>query len=238
MTKAISDDEELLTTTHKLPPPSRSETFRLGSGMQAAAYIRRLIFDGQLAPGSRVPQAAIAEALGISRPPVREALSILEKEGRVTLEINRGAFVNAMNEQAIRDIADVASMVNSFIARKAAERASDITLERLRRLQQEINKCNDPDGMLKLCEQYLDLLMEASAAPRMARVFHGMRTLVNNYFEVPTAVNAFKKGSARATAAILTRDAESAGKAWADSEQGAYQIVIGVYREKGLLSGS
>ncbi|HET6663353.1 MAG TPA: GntR family transcriptional regulator, partial [Acidimicrobiales bacterium] len=52
---------------------------RMSSGDQAALYIRRLMFDGDLRPGTRVPQDEIAQALGVSRIPVREALIALER---------------------------------------------------------------------------------------------------------------------------------------------------------------
>ena len=61
-----------------LPMPDEFE--RRSSGDQAALYIRRLIFDGQLRPGGRVPQDEVAKSLGISRIPVREALIALEAE--------------------------------------------------------------------------------------------------------------------------------------------------------------
>ncbi len=59
---------------------------RRSSGDEAARFIRRAIFDGTLRPGARVPQDQVAEALGISRIPVREALIALEREGWVTIE--------------------------------------------------------------------------------------------------------------------------------------------------------
>jgi DNA-binding GntR family transcriptional regulator len=68
------------------------DTTRLSSGDQAALYIRRLIFDGDLRPGTRVPQDEIAQTLGVSRIPVREALIALEREGWVTIELHRGAL--------------------------------------------------------------------------------------------------------------------------------------------------
>ena len=73
---------------------------RRSSGNDAALYIRRLIFEGELRPGERVPQDEIAHELGISRIPIREALIALESGGWVTIELHRGAFVTALDEQA------------------------------------------------------------------------------------------------------------------------------------------
>ena len=83
--------------------PARNIPPRLTSGEQAALYIRRLVFDGDLKPGDRVPQDVVAAALGMSRIPVREALIALEREGWVTIETHRGAFVNGFDRQAVRD---------------------------------------------------------------------------------------------------------------------------------------
>ena len=79
-----------------IPPPGAA-MIRQSSGEQAAVHIRRLIFDGELRPGDRVPQDEIAHTLGISRIPVREALIALEREGWVTIEMHRGAFISAID---------------------------------------------------------------------------------------------------------------------------------------------
>ena len=72
-----------------------SQIVRTSSGEQIASHIRWLIFDGSLRPGMRVPQDTIARNLGVSRIPVREALIVLEREGWVTIEMHRCAFINA-----------------------------------------------------------------------------------------------------------------------------------------------
>src|SRR5437763_14146955 len=80
---------------------------RRSSGDDAALLIRRMIFEGELRPGERVPQDHVAAVLGISRIPVREALIALEREGWVTIEMNRGAFVNALDARSVRDNDDL-----------------------------------------------------------------------------------------------------------------------------------
>ena len=77
-----------------------------------------------LKPGTRVPQDDIARVLGVSRIPVREALIALEREGWVTIEMHRGAFVNALDEQAARDTYELFGLVYGFAVRRANGRAS------------------------------------------------------------------------------------------------------------------
>src|SRR5205807_1670763 len=85
-----------MAASSNLPAPTESIR-RRSSGNQAADYIRTLIFEGQLRPGQRVPQEDVAEALSLSRIPVREGLIALEREGWVSIELNRGAFVNTLD---------------------------------------------------------------------------------------------------------------------------------------------
>src|SRR3954463_4295590 len=83
--------------------PASADAGPFSSADLAGRYIRRLIFDGYLTHGQRVPQDEIAQALGISRIPVREALIALSTRGWVSIEHNRGAFVNAFTDREVRD---------------------------------------------------------------------------------------------------------------------------------------
>ena len=111
------------------------EFIRRSSGEQAALYLRRLIFDGRLEPGARVPQDEVAQALGISRIPVREALIALEREGWVTIEMHRGAFVTQLDEQAVRDHYELYGLVYGFAVERAVERGTPDFAAQLRKLR-------------------------------------------------------------------------------------------------------
>src|ERR1700716_4658430 len=108
---------------------------RQSSGEQAALYIRRLIFDGHLRPGTRVPQDEVAQALGVSRIPVREALIALEREGWVTIEMHRGSFVNALDARSVRDNYELFGLVFGFAAQRALDRSGPELIDRLRELK-------------------------------------------------------------------------------------------------------
>jgi DNA-binding GntR family transcriptional regulator len=97
---------------------------RRSSGDHAATYIKRLIFDQHLRPGDRVPQDEVAQALGISRIPVREALIALEREGWITIAMHRGAFVNDLDEQAVRDHYALFGLVYGLAVRRALDRGN------------------------------------------------------------------------------------------------------------------
>src|SRR5438067_3476418 len=117
---------------------------RRSSGDEAALLIRKMIFDGELRPGERVPQDDVAAALGISRIPVREALIALEREGWVTIELHRGAFINALDEGTVRDNYELFGVTYGFAARRAIERGVAELLPQLKEILAELETTDDP----------------------------------------------------------------------------------------------
>src|SRR5438270_13212109 len=117
---------------------------RRSSGDEAALLISRMIFDGELHPGERVPQDDVAAMLGISRIPVREALIALEREGWVTIEMHRGAFVNALDARSVRDHYELFGLVYGVAARKAIERSGPPLVDRLSALIRACDATDDP----------------------------------------------------------------------------------------------
>lgn len=95
--------------------------------------LRAMIVDGRLAPGARIGQAELAEALGISRGSVREALRRLVGDGLVEFEVNRGFFVSDLGLGRVLERLEVRLHLEPVLARLAAERRSDEDLAALRR---------------------------------------------------------------------------------------------------------
>ena len=91
----------------------------------ACDVIRDRIVQGHYAPGEHLPTAEIAAELGISRTPVREAMLVLESEGLVVSSLNRGSRVRPLTAAGISQMYDLRAMLESFAARKAAERIGD-----------------------------------------------------------------------------------------------------------------
>ena len=81
----------------------------------------------------RLDERALGEQLGVSRTPVREAISRLEQEGIVQNIARRGAFLVRKNKQEILDVVDVWAALESMAARLATSRASDDEISELRR---------------------------------------------------------------------------------------------------------
>ncbi|WP_053226217.1 GntR family transcriptional regulator [Solirubrobacter soli] len=99
----------------------------------AYEQIRRLVLDGDIAPGERLGQVELAERLGISRTPVREALRRLSAEGLVELRPNRGFWAADLGLDAVLRRLEVRLILEPGIARLAAERRTDRHLAELTR---------------------------------------------------------------------------------------------------------
>src|SRR5579864_9777932 len=97
----------------------------------ATELIREAIIDGRLPPGQRLKEEELAQELGISRTPVREALLILQAEGLVTAVPNRGAVVRTYTESDLVDMYELRALLESFAAHQAAKRITEAQLAAL-----------------------------------------------------------------------------------------------------------
>ncbi len=84
--------------------------------------LRRLVVTGELPPGSRIVEDRLAERLGVSRNPVREALQALAAEGFVEILPRRGAVVAQITPEQAEDLFDVRTALEPLAARLAARR--------------------------------------------------------------------------------------------------------------------
>jgi GntR family transcriptional regulator of vanillate catabolism len=88
---------------------------------QAVVRLREMILRGELVPGQRVAEAPLADLLGMSRMPVRQALPLLAQEGLLTEHETRGFLVRAFTAADIADALDVRGMLEALAARRGAE---------------------------------------------------------------------------------------------------------------------
>jgi GntR family transcriptional regulator of vanillate catabolism len=91
---------------------------------QAVVHLREMILRGKLAPGQRVAEAPLAEELGMSRTPVRQALPMLAQEGLLSLHETRGYVVRAFTWAEVVDAIDLRGVLEGLAARRVAERGA------------------------------------------------------------------------------------------------------------------
>jgi DNA-binding GntR family transcriptional regulator len=116
------------------PPPLSSRALY----EEVAEHLRQRIFNRELAPGDWIDEVRIAEALGISRTPLREALKVLAAEGLVTMKLRRGAYVSEASAQDLADVYHLLALLEADAAAATAERATDAQLAELKTLHTEL----------------------------------------------------------------------------------------------------
>jgi DNA-binding GntR family transcriptional regulator len=229
------------------PPGHRLRTLpgeglsRLSSGEQVRLYVRRLIFDGVLRQGQRMPQDAIAKTLGVSRIPVREAMIALEHEGWVTSVAHRGVFVNALDESAVHDHYELYGLFYGFAARRAVERQGAPLASKLAPIQKRINAADDDVAeMYEATLAFHRAVVSAANSPRLASMLRQMTSIVpGNFFElVPGAGKAEKQGTAAIVRAVRHEDAEGAAEKYAAMLRKQGYLVVDLFRRKGLFEDS
>lgn len=102
--------------------------------------IRDAILSGALAPGQRVKERDVAEQMGISTTPVKEALRRLEQEGLVVSQPRRGAVVSTLVEIPVEEIEEIRGTLEAMAARLAAIRMTDAELARVGAIVEEMTR--------------------------------------------------------------------------------------------------
>jgi len=98
-----------------------------------ADEIHSMIMRGELAPGERLFEDRLAEQLGVSRNPVREAIRALEGTGLVEVIPRRGAYVSTIDADQVVQLLELRSVIEAYAARRAAVRRTDADLAALQR---------------------------------------------------------------------------------------------------------
>jgi DNA-binding GntR family transcriptional regulator len=211
---------------------------RTSSAEHIALHIRTLIFDGVLRPGMRVPQDAIAQDLGVSRIPVREALIVLEHEGWVTIEMHRGAFINALDKRAVQDHYELYGLIYGFAAQRAMVRGEDDLADTLADLQSRFARANRPDEQQQLSIAFHGTVVRAAASPRINVALRAMSSLVpGDFFAlVPAAVDVEKRGLAAIVRAFKKHDGAQAATDYARMMRQVGNKVILLFDERSLFS--
>jgi DNA-binding GntR family transcriptional regulator len=209
-----------------------------GSGQEAEEYIRRLIFDGYLRPGERVPQDAVADVLDLSRIPVREGLIALARDGWVTIEANRGAFVAALDEGAVGDSYELYGLIYGFALRKAVERSGDELVDTLVDIEAALRATDDPGAFRELTLRFHNAVVHLSRSPRVRVMLRSARGLVSgNFFEqIPGAIDVERRGTAAVVRALRGGDVDRAGDEYHRMMVRQGRLVVRVFAERGLFS--
>jgi DNA-binding GntR family transcriptional regulator len=159
---------------------------------QAYQTVRDGIISGRYPPASRITEQEIAEAAGVSRTPVREALRRLHGEGLVEFQANHGAVVTDWSDTDANEVFELRAMLESHGAARAAVNATPAQRQELRELAEEQHRhsLERGEGHLErigeLNSRFHRRLQEAANSPRLARALAAL-------LEAPLIMKTFLK---------------------------------------------
>ncbi|MDT3444219.1 MULTISPECIES: GntR family transcriptional regulator [unclassified Pseudofrankia] len=218
-------------------PGKRSVVDRRSSGSQVADHIRGLIFAGTLRQGDHVRQDEIAEELGVSRIPVREAMIALESEGWISIEPHRGAFVHGLDLNSVRDHYALLGQLYGLASERATERGDDDGIEALSTAERALRAAEDPDDVLHANEAYIRQIFAMAQSPRLSSFGRLMTGVIpGNFFAlVPGTIQPQKRGIAAVNRAIRARNGQRASVEFVKMLRGHGDLVVDLLKSRNIL---
>lgn len=161
---------------------------------QAYCYVRERVISGDFAAGTRLTEWKIADALGTSRTPVREAMRRLVGDGFLKFQRNYGTFVGTWTAKEIGDLFELRALLEAEIAGAAARRMSAAQLQQLGTLQAQIEEKGadlDTKNLERVAALNRDFHLVIAQASDSAR----MVSMLTNAIEAPVVQQTFRRYS-------------------------------------------
>jgi DNA-binding GntR family transcriptional regulator len=157
---------------------------RKSLGQHVFENLKQAVITGKVLPGNRLIESRLAEALGISRTPVREAIHKLEREGYLR-KLPRGGFtVLGFSRKDIEETFGIRSILESYAARLAAAKHQEAALKPLEdkiKIYQQCLDAKDLDSLLKINTEFHELLYALSQSPRLVKMINDLKDHIYRY---------------------------------------------------------
>ena len=147
-------------------------------------YLKNAIISGELKPGERLMEIAIANKLGVSRTPVREAIRKLEKEQFIEMIPRKGAYVASTTIKDMLDVLEVRRLLEGFATELASEKMTDLGLVELLRTHKGFLKAlddNDIDAMVAYDNEFHERIFIASGNLKLIELTKALSEQVQRY---------------------------------------------------------
>jgi DNA-binding GntR family transcriptional regulator len=144
--------------------------------------LRESILKGVFQPGERLRQDRLAGAIGVSRIPVRSALRQLESDGLITSHPYRGAVVNTLTVDEMREIYELRVLLETHALRKALGAMTVERLETLETLARELNEIADGEEFLAWRMDFFRELYGGAEQPRLVGIIERLRAEAGRYW--------------------------------------------------------
>ena len=146
--------------------------------------LRQAILRGELKPGERLMELKLANKLGVSRTPIREAIRKLELEGLVIMCPRKGAEVAEITEDNLRDVLEVRGALEELAVELACERIEKADIAKLRRAAENFSAVLTDDDITKIAEAdvaFHDIIYNATNNRRLIQLLNNIREQMYRY---------------------------------------------------------
>ena len=146
--------------------------------------MRQAILKGELQPGERLMEIKLAERLGVSRTPIREAIRKLELEGLVVMIPRKGAAVANITEKDTKDVLEVRRTLEMFAVEVACDRITSEQLEHLKKAAKEFEAAKGSMDLIRIAEtdmKFHEIIYEATHNERLVQMLNNLRENMYRY---------------------------------------------------------
>ena len=146
--------------------------------------LRQAILRGELQPGERLMEIQLANKLGVSRTPIREAIRKLELEGLVLMIPRRGAVVAEITEKSLRDVLEVRGSLEELAVELACERITEEEIEELKSSAEEFAlslKSGDLTEYAEADVKFHDIIYNATDNQKLVQLLYNLREQMYRY---------------------------------------------------------
>ena len=146
--------------------------------------LRQAILRGELKPGERLMEIQLANKLGVSRTPIREAIRKLELEGLVLMIPRKGAEVAEITEKSLRDVLEVRRALEELAIELACQRMSEEEVGNLQKAQEDFKKAIAEGDAMKIAEtdeHYHDVIYEGTQNAKLIQMLNNLREQMYRY---------------------------------------------------------
>lgn len=146
--------------------------------------LRQAILRGELKPGERLMEIQLANKLGVSRTPIREAIRKLELEGLVLMIPRRGAIVAEITEKNLRDVLEVRKALEELSVELACDRITEEQVAELKEAAKQFNRISKGDDITAIAEAdvaFHDIIYFATDNTRLIQLLNNLREQMYRY---------------------------------------------------------
>ncbi len=210
---------------------------RVTLGERVYSELRQLLMAGKLVPGEKLSLRSVAEALGVSMMPVREAVARLVAEGALTVLPNRAVSVPPMTQSKLRELMQIRIEIEGYAAEEAAAVCSGAALKRISELDEAfraavLSRNADVEHALRINKEFHFAVYESTGLGILTAIIESL------WLKVGPVINLDLRASQRLTsggaeghhaalvAALAARDGKAARKALAGDIRSSSEFIL------------